>query len=156
MGRRTDTAAGILGQVLCYISTPLVALALIVVLLVLGMSRGVWFAGVAISVLALAGTFLGAVCVVGAGCNRWALFGAWLAPFGLMALLVVDKGWIGLAGYLVAGVAGAPGLLALPPWLDRRARRRQAGLCEACGYPLVGIRDARCPECGQQAIAQSE
>lgn len=32
----------------------------------------------------------------------------------------------------------------------RRRRRREAGLCERCGYPLIGQAFSRCPECGAE------
>jgi hypothetical protein len=35
----------------------------------------------------------------------------------------------------------------------RRWRRRRAGRCTRCGYPLTGLPEPRCPECGR-ATAQ--
>ncbi len=37
----------------------------------------------------------------------------------------------------------------------RRLRRRQRGLCPACGYDLHGLSAARCPECGGATIPSS-
>ena len=43
-------------------------------------------------------------------------------------------------------------LMALGAWGAAGRRRRRVGpyppYCEVCGYSLVGLRDARCPECG--------
>jgi len=38
------------------------------------------------------------------------------------------------------------GVLELRTYL--RVRRKKAGCCEKCGYPLVGLRTNTCPECG--------
>lgn len=51
-------------------------------------------------------------------------------------------------------VAGIPGLLFLIPIFSgliseaRMAARRRRGLCAACAYPLIGLPEPRCPECG--------
>jgi hypothetical protein len=33
----------------------------------------------------------------------------------------------------------------------RRWRRRRASRCTRCGYPLTGLPEPRCPECGKSA-----
>jgi hypothetical protein len=72
-------------------------------------------------------------------------------------------------------VAGLPGLLFLVPILTgliteaRMSARRRRGLCAACAYPMFGLPEPRCPECGmferraaksgrtkQPAVAQAE
>lgn len=51
-------------------------------------------------------------------------------------------------------VAGLPGLLFLVPILTgliteaRMATRRRRGVCAACAYPMFGLPEPRCPECG--------
>jgi hypothetical protein len=34
-------------------------------------------------------------------------------------------------------------------WLDRRRWVVSSSTCEHCGYSLIGLREPRCPECGQ-------
>ncbi len=44
--------------------------------------------------------------------------------------------------------------LASQPRKRRRERRREAGLCEACGYSLAGNTTGVCPECGTRASVE--
>jgi hypothetical protein len=56
-----------------------------------------------------------------------------------------------MPSFLVAGVAGTPGgiwlLVVAHRWRERRRRQRE-NLCPSCAYPLRGLPEARCPECG--------
>jgi len=51
------------------------------------------------------------------------------------------------AHYMIVILAGALGILA---WRKRSVRRHRyiSGLCVKCAYPLKGLQEKRCPECG--------
>ena len=71
------------------------------------------------------------------GCAGKALAGGFQVPLWAIALLS----------------AVAPALwLARAALRSRQTRRRQAGLCPACGYDLR-VSPERCPECGAEARA---
>jgi hypothetical protein len=38
--------------------------------------------------------------------------------------------------------------VAVPTWQAFRRRMHTPGICDACGYTLIGLSEPRCPECG--------
>lgn len=73
----------------------------------------------------------------------------------LMWMAVSAGGWIDEGYYvrracvLMGGTIVLCRLLALVrPRLDLRRLRKQETHCAACGYPLYGLSEQRCPECG--------
>lgn len=46
-------------------------------------------------------------------------------------------------------MCAATGLCALSIIARSGRRKRAFGECNRCGYPILGIKDGRCPECGE-------
>ncbi len=95
--------------------------------------------------------------------GRNALFAVLIAVGGLMLVGLLrtvsladwrfsEWGSAGLALTFVAGGLGGLGHQAWELLTRQRARRRyHEGRCTECGYPLTGLSERRCPECGTQA-----
>jgi len=85
--------------------------------------------------------------------------GIWIVAIGLMAL--ADEMIVGDDGVLMVGVFFVAVAVTLTIWLQlyRRyvggrplysADQRIDLRCPKCGYRMVGLREARCPECGTE------
>lgn len=69
-----------------------------------------------------------------------------LAAFAGTAQMSVAPA-LGLAGTVTWNAVVAGGLLV---WaLAERTKSCPPGVCAACGYSLAGLRESRCPECGE-------
>ncbi len=78
------------------------------------------------------------------------------ADYGVVYARRVVNGQVEASG--VGGWVWVPGgLLVMPPVVGfvrgplRRRRRRKENRCLRCGYPLRGLPERRCPECGLMA-----
>jgi hypothetical protein len=83
----------------------------------------------------------------------WAMIGELREPnFGSIVVRELGHAWI--AGQLVAWNLPYAVALAIVLALPRRLashRPGQPGHCHQCGYPLYGLPEPRCPECGTPA-----
>jgi hypothetical protein len=92
------------------------------------------------------------------------LGGAMTVGIGLVAILLgilVDIWFSGDEEFLICGIVLAAIGLALAGWtrlyhrhVGGRALFDESGVlalqCPSCGYSMVGLKEARCPECGQE------
>ncbi|HPM24667.1 MAG TPA: hypothetical protein PLP66_12230 [Phycisphaerae bacterium] len=60
---------------------------------------------------------------------------------------------VGLPFWFLAGGVLSAAVIAYRRGPRRRARRRRRGECIHCGYPLAGLTEPRCPECGRAFIS---
>jgi len=67
-------------------------------------------------------------------------------------VIVVVAGWIFAAGALPFVVPVLRGFFSL--WMRRRRLVRE--LCQTCAYPLAGLPEPRCPECGEKVAVRRE
>ncbi len=75
-------------------------------------------------------------------------------PIRLPGSTITGGGWSDVVGVgVMDGMFAFPVVLvALALWL---MRARPSGLCARCGYELAGVRDGRCPECGEVPVQRS-
>jgi len=67
----------------------------------------------------------------------------------LRGTLITDESFpIEMIGFHVGALSAIGWMIAIRS-TNRRARRRLAGKCVACGYDLAGNKSGTCPECGQ-------
>jgi hypothetical protein len=71
----------------------------------------------------------------------------------LVAKVAVGETWVGTLLGFVSIMLVVVGLQCAQRWhrtIRVPARRLARGKCVWCGYQLEGVRDARCPECGER------
>lgn len=77
--------------------------------------------------------------------HRWSLFSLGSAR------VVGQHYWIRLPTILLIAILLSPLMYELWRGPMRRRRRLRLGQCVGCGYPLTGLPEPRCPECGRPA-----